>query len=172
MKETNQKSNKVWMIVVIVAIIALVGLGIYSFITIRKLNKQISDQKSQITQLNSQIPDKDKKISELESQINSLKTPQTSSTTQTDEQKIIQVLKNQCEAYKGGRAELAKYSIKAIKGNFAQASYICVGAQDGPIAILKRAGNAWWIVAQGLGENLVTQEQRLQYGIPSEFPIP
>lgn len=48
-------SSKVWMIVAIIAFLALIGLGIYSFMQMKRLNQDITNQKAEIASLNSKI---------------------------------------------------------------------------------------------------------------------
>ncbi|MBA3679465.1 hypothetical protein H0W80_04775 [Candidatus Saccharibacteria bacterium] len=51
-------SKTVWVIVAIIAIIMLIGLGIYSYFKIKDFNKQVADEKAKITE----VSDKNKAL--------------------------------------------------------------------------------------------------------------
>lgn len=50
-KSPSNKKSMIWMIVAIVAIVALLGSIAYGYISMKNLNKKISDQQSQINEL-------------------------------------------------------------------------------------------------------------------------
>src|SRR5437016_5542911 len=47
----DSKKTLIWMIVAIVLAAALIGLGVFSYLKIKNLNKKVNDQQAQITQL-------------------------------------------------------------------------------------------------------------------------
>ena len=47
----KDKSKKVWIIISIVLVLALVGIGIYGYIKMKDYNKQINDLKAQVVTL-------------------------------------------------------------------------------------------------------------------------
>lgn len=47
----RDKGKKVWMIIAIIALVALIGLGVYGYMQMQKTNQKIKDQKAQIQKL-------------------------------------------------------------------------------------------------------------------------
>ncbi len=167
-------AKTVWMIVAIVAIVALIGLGIYGYKKTQDLNKKISDQQMQIDELNNT-----KKTLEdaaaaaakaaTDAAANAVKN---AANQQSNDELIKTALTNQCQLYQTTTSPYLKsYKIQQVENNFAQAAYICNPGEDGPTAILKKVNNQWFIVAQGIGE-IVTNDERTNYGIPAKYPIP
>ncbi len=49
--DSTGKSPKVWIIITILLVLLLVAISIYSYMTIKNLNKKVTDQQAQITEL-------------------------------------------------------------------------------------------------------------------------
>jgi len=170
----KDKAKTAWMIIAIVALVALIGLGIYGYTQMQKTNQKIKDQQAQIDELN----DTKKTLEDAAAAAAKAATDAAAKavtnavTKQTDEELIKTALTNQCQLYQGKASPYLKtYKIQQVENNFAQAAYICNPGEDGPTAILKKVNNQWFIVSQGIGE-IVTNEARTNYGIPAKYPIP
>lgn len=170
----KDKGKMIWMVVAIVVIIALIGVVVYGYMQMTKLNNEITSQKAQISDLQNT-----KKT--LEDAASAAATAATNAAAnavgsaingQTDSQQFTNIATTYCGALANGKAELAKPVRSAINGSYAEVSLICSGSQDGPTAVLKKVNNTWFaiVIKQGLPNEIVSDEVRKLYAIPAGIP--
>ena len=88
-------SGKIWMILTIVFGLLLIALGVFTYIRIGDLNKQISSQSAQINTLNSQVSELQAKNTEL---TEAAAKAATATTTKTDDELTVAVAQTDCQA--------------------------------------------------------------------------
>lgn len=171
----RDKAKKVWMIIAVIFLVALIGMGVYGYMQMKKLNQQIKDQQAQIDDLNNKKKTlEDAAAAAAKAATDAAAKAVTNVASQkSDEEMVKEALANRCAQFNGVKAPFLKaYRIDLIDGSFAQGSYICTNAQDGPIAVLKKTNGTWYVVSEGLGDEIVKSDTRNLYGIPNKFPVP
>jgi hypothetical protein len=175
-QQTKPKSNKSWMIVAITFVLISIGLGSYGFITIRNLNNKINSLNSQVSDLQNKKKTLEDAAAAAASAAVKATVAVNTTTSKTDQDKIVSALRSQCsEKYVNSEngstigADLQVYNIKSINGNYAQASYVCKGANEGPEVILVKTNDNWNVVASGIGP-FVEDAVRNLYSIPANLP--
>ena len=168
-------AKMVWMIIAIIAIIALIGSIAFGYMSMKNLNKKISDQQAQINDLQNT-----KKT--LEDAASAAATAATNAAAkavgnaisgQTDTTMIESAIKADCAQQNAAKSEVGPtiktFTVKSVNGNYAQASFQCNGASSGTEAILVKSSGNWVIVAKGSGD-FVPDKVRTEYNIPSSLP--
>ena len=164
----KDKSKTAWIVVSIILLLALIGIGAYGYMQITKLNKSNKDKDATISDLQNK-----KKTLESAAAAAATAVTQAVTTSATDQEKIIVALRAQCaESYQPESPkvgpDLGSYNIKTINNGYAQASYLCSNAPEGPEAILVKQKDNWVVVAQGIGDIVSTAVRNL-YSIPASF---
>lgn len=170
--DSAKKPNKTWMIISIVLILLIIALVTFGYISMQNQNKGTNTLKSQIADLQA-------KNKTLEDSL-AAKTADKAATaavavTKTDQERILAALKSECAQSFGQNAgstvgaDVQSYNIKTITGNYAQANYLCKGANEGPEVILVKYNDNWNVVAYGMGPFL-SDTVRSLYNIPASLP--
>ncbi len=177
----RDKSKKVWVILFVITLLALIGLGVYGYIKVQNDNKKIKDQQAQISEMQSSSKILEDKIKALE--VASGEASNTDATTKksVDEEKIAAALKAECASNANENSEVSNngvidfediksYKIDIISGNFAEAAYVCgQGQGGGPSVILAKVSDNWNVIGFGLGP-IINNDVRKLYGVPSNLP--
>lgn len=171
--------SKVWMIVAIIAILALIGLGIYGFMSMKKLNQQIKDQQTQIDELsNSKKTLEDAAAAAAKSAVSTV----ISTSAGSDDDQVTTATKNYCEALvnpntgkprvfaMGTTGPNGKKVVYASNKTFARVNADCTytGVQEGSGSayISKKVNGTWVVIDVGQQEN---PEATKNFGIPNNF---
>lgn len=170
-----KKGGKVWMVLTIILALALIGMGIYGYIKFKDLNNQITAQQTEISNLqNTKKTLEDAASAAATAATNAAaKAVGNAISSQTDKDMIEAAIKADCAQQNAAKTEVGPtdktFNIKSISGNYAQASFLCTGANEGPETILVKSNGNWVIVAKGIGE-FVPAKVRAEYNIPSTLP--
>lgn len=163
----DKKSGKVWIVISILLLLALVGLVVYGYLNMQSQNSKVSSLNSKITDLEGQ-----KKALEDAAAKAAADAAKKGTSTTTDQDRILAAIRSQCaENYTTETAvgpDVQEYKIDTISGNYAKASYLCKGGNEGPSVILVKQNDNWNVVASGIGE-IVQPAVRQLYSIPASF---
>lgn len=165
-----KKSNKTWMIISIILILLIVALIFFGYLAMQNQNKDTNTLKSQISDLQA----KNKSLEDSLAAKPADKA-EVATSSKTDQERILAALKSECAQSFGQNtgssvgADIQSYEIKTITGNYAQASYLCKGANEGPEVILVKYNDNWNVVAFGMGP-FVADAVRSLYNIPASLP--
>jgi hypothetical protein len=161
-KKDNGKM--IWMIVAIVAIVALIGTLIYGYVKIKDLNKKISDQQFQITGLqNTKKTLEDAASAAATAATDAAAKAVGNAIASTDDQ-LIQTAKNRLQA--GVGVKQVTVTIKKKDGDFAGLSYQIVGGGEGGM-IYKKVNGTWQFIYAG--SDAPSSEVIDQFGIPNSI---
>jgi len=160
----------IWMIVAIVAILALIGSIGYGYMSMKNLNKKISDQQAQINNLSNT-----KKT--LEDAASAAATAATDAaakavgnaiSNQTDNQQIQTVTKNTIEAQVTQQGKITSVTVTKTEGNFAAANYTSSSTDlsSSGQAFLKKVNGQWVVILPGVQAVPSASEGKL-YGLPT-----
>lgn len=175
--------KKAWMIIAIIALVALIGLGVYGYTKIKDLNKKISDQQAQIDELNNKKKTlEDAAAAAAKAATDAAAKAVTNATAGSDEDQVIAAAKNRCEAEvdpSTGKARVfalgtigssGKKVAYASNKTFAEVNAGCTNTAgqegSGSAYILKKVNGSWVVVTVGQGEDPAMTKL---YGIPSNF---
>lgn len=167
----KDKAKTAWMIIAIVALVVLIGLGIYGYMQMQKTNQKIKDQQAQIDELNDAKKTlEDTAAAAAKAATDAAAKAVTSAATSSDADQVSQLAKNQSEASVGtvvGKnvnlgvpriSDDKKFAVLGISG--------IADGQSGPGAgmYFKKVNGSW--VYLGTIQNM-TPEFRERYGIPA-----
>lgn len=181
----RSKAKVVWMIIAIIAILALIGLGIFSYMKIKSLNQTISNQQSQISDLqNKQKSLEDAAAAAGKAAADAAANAVKNAVTGSDDDQVIAATKAYCEVKvdpSNGKAfvfsvnstatpNTTKKVVYANNKTFAEMSGACKspveGTGSGNFYVLKKSNNNWVVVSEG---GTPDQAQVSKYAIPSNF---
>jgi hypothetical protein len=153
------RGKRVFKTLIFLIVLGAAGYFGYMWYQGRTMAAELSQAQSDKAAAEQKATDAEAKVKELEAKATATPAPK------SDDELIKEWAGNQC-ALKG--KEVGTVTVKLVKGEFAQLSYICKGDNEGPEVYLKKANSSWYLVYQGLGP--IPADTRALYKIPAEFP--
>jgi len=161
----KDKSKKVWIVLFVITLLALIGLGVYGYTKVQSDNKKIKDQQAQIEDLQN-----NKKT--LEDAAAAAKAALNTATNKSDNDLINTATINYLEAVVGAKNnqtfKIEDININSSK-NFATVSIgVLQNGQrtTGYAVVLKKVNGSWVPILQG---QQTLPEDVTKYGIPNDF---
>ncbi|MFO0862304.1 MAG: hypothetical protein U0516_01115 [Candidatus Saccharibacteria bacterium] len=162
----RDRAKTIWIVVAIIAIAALIGLAAFGYVKVKNLNKQISDQQSQINELNNTKKTLEDAAAAAASAAaaaatkSAINTVTTSGTTDTA---LIEATKN--HYMRNPNIKTVNATVQDKSGDFAHVSVNFGEPGTSRTAIFKKVNNTWQYIYGGT--QAPCSDYAALYGLPS-----
>jgi uncharacterized protein HemX len=139
----RDKSKKVWVILFVITLLALIGLGVYVYIKVQNDNKKIKDQQAQIDDLTN----KKKTLEDAAAKAATAVAKNISSSQAISDEALITQAKNKILSNLTNKT--ANVNIVDRNGDFARVSYSSNDQPNGSSMTFKKVNDTWQFIYAG-----------------------